>query len=141
MPIGQAPFNRPDATRVRYDNAVAAEIIAPGHAVAIVDVAGTQRIYRCGATTYPDQWAGFADQAAVIGQAIYIASGRGSRITPVVEGGGPLTANQRVYLSMTPGEVTSTPVARGPGVFTVPVGLAVSTTQFTLLSDAKVKFP
>lgn len=141
MPIGQAPFNRPDATRVRYANALTAEPIALGHAVAIVDVAGTQRIYRCGATTYPDQWAGFADQAAGVGVAIYVAAGRGSRVTPVVEGGGPLTVNQRVYLSMTPGEVTPTPVPRGPGVFTVPVGLAISTTQFTLLSDAKVKTP
>jgi hypothetical protein len=142
VPIGQAPgLDTYDKKRVIYADAVAAEPLSIGHAVAIVSVAGNKRVYRCGASTYAELFTGFSDTNAAVGSKLLIVVGRGSRVIPFVEGGGLLTENARVFLSATPGEVTQTPMPRGPGVFVVAVGEAISPTEIDLLTDYKIKTP
>lgn len=143
MPIGRVPpgVSLADSLRVRYADALTAEPIQVGAAVACVDVAGQKRIFLCGATTYADQFIGFAAQSLAAGLKLIVTSGRGSRVVPLVEGGGSLIPNRRVFLSPTPGQVRQTPVPRGPGVFNITVGLSVSTTEMALLTDAKALTP
>jgi hypothetical protein len=139
MPIGRPP---PADTGIIYlPNAVAGEAIAAGNAIAVTNVGGTLTIYLCGATTYQDQFAGFAAAAASPGQQVGIIAGRGRYVNPVVEGGGPLTVDQRVFLSLTKGELTQSPPTSPPGRTIEPVGYAIATDRILLITDAKYLVP
>ena len=60
-------------------------------------------------------------------------------VTPIVEGGAPLTPHLSVYLAVTPGQVTQTPITQ-PGAVSIRLGEAVSTTSFVLATDALFQF-
>lgn len=109
-----------------------------GAAVSIVDDGGTRKMYLCGANLYAHSFTGFSAGPVTSGNSGTIVMGRGSLVTPVVEGGVPFTVNQPVFLASTPGEVTQT--APGSG-FVLRVGMAVSTTQLVLLTDYAVALP
>lgn len=79
---------------------------------------------------------GFLANNGVAGQTASVITGRGSIVTPSVEGGVPLVVDQEVYLSRTPGQVTQTPPAGVSGARVLLVGVAISSTQIALLSDA-----
>lgn len=116
--------------------------ILPGHAVALVDVAGTPTYKLCGAEPVdrPDLFIGFVYSLSVVAGASEIVTGRGSTVTPIVEGGVPLVVNQNVFLSRTPGEVTQTaPI--GPTDVMILIGFATSTTNIALMMDFRILFP
>lgn len=120
---------------IRVLDAEAGENISVGMAVAVVDVAGTKTIFRCGASTYGLQFVGFADEAASVGDNLNIVTGRGSVVTPMVNG--VMAGNDDLFLSSVPGFIEPNPPARGPGVFTRPVGHAISSTEMMLLTDSR----
>ena len=109
-----------------------------GAAVAIVDDGGMKKILLCGANLYAHSFAGFSAGPVTSGNSGTIVMGRGSIVTPIVEGGVPFTVNQPVFLSSTPGEVTQTAPLAG---FVLRVGMAISTTQLVLLTDYAVVLP
>jgi len=113
-----------------------------GHAVALVDVAGTPTYFLCGANpaNRPDLFIGFVKSASAVPGTTEIVTGRGSTLAPVVEGGGPLTVNAGVFLATTPGEVTQT-APTGPNQVIIQVGFAASTSAITLTTDPRHVIP
>jgi hypothetical protein len=114
-----------------------------GHAVYLGDDGGgTPTVYLCGATPVdrPDLFMGFLDSPGLTPGATLIASGRGSRVVPMVEGGGTLTPNVEVWLAVTPGEVTQT-APSGSGATILKVGVATSTTEIVLTTDFRQVIP
>jgi hypothetical protein len=113
-----------------------------GHAIYLADVAGTPTYFLCGALNVdrPDLFVGFIDTPAVLPGSTIIATGRGSRVVPFVQGAVPLVPNQEVWLSTTPGEVTQTPPA-GPARAILRLGTATSTTEMVLTTDFRQAIP
>lgn len=116
--------------------------ILAGHAVALVDVAGTPTFFLCGANPVnrPELFIGFVEFASVVPGATTVVSGRGSTLSPKVEGGGFLTVNSDVYLAATPGEVTQT-APLGPSQVIIRVGFATSPTTIVLTTDFRQVIP
>jgi hypothetical protein len=107
--------------------------------VAIIDNAGTPTVIRCGANIVDDsvKLVGFF---YALGPPIILTTGRGSTVTPRVQGGSPLTPGEDVWVSTTPGEVTQlAPV--GSGLLQIRLGVATSTTQMVLNTDARFFLP
>lgn len=78
-----------------------------------------------------------ADNSAKLEVIGWIASKTGDttchvKVVPSIAPGSSLTAGYKIYLSNTPGQVSTT-----PGTYTVELGVAVNTTQF-LFNGAKV---
>lgn len=145
MPVGSAPpASSPtdlDKSLIRLVGVLTADPIDVGMAVAIRESGGLTEIVRCGVTTYGDQFFGISNQTVGVGVELTVVVGRGSKVTPVVVGGGLLTPNTRVFLSPTAGEVTQALTAPGAGVVNMPIGFAVSTTEMVLTTDAKFFTP
>ena len=147
MPIAQKPGGSGGGTiplnqaEINYTNVISAAGVGAGVAVAIVQVVSQLEYIPCDAspTGYSEAFAGFTAQVIIPGGHGQLIVGRGSLVTPVVEGGAPLIPGQEVFLSLTPGEVTQTPVS-GPGEINLRLGAAVSTTQLLLTTDAYYKF-
>lgn len=123
-----------------------------GEAVAIIPnpapSIGAADLYftRCGSTPtgLPTNFAGFCSIDAAPGTSPRIITGRGSKVTPVIEGGGMLTAGSDVFLAQTQGRVTLTPPE--PGMLPIylvslRVGFAVSDTEMILTTDAHFHYP
>ena len=112
-----------------------------GWAVAVISTDEGLRFAKCGAEVgdYPFQFVGFLGQTADPGAQAKVITGRGSKVTPTVEGGDDLVPNTSAYLSATPGEVTQTAPA-GVGVANLRVGQAISTTVMLLTTDALYQF-
>jgi len=136
MPIGRLVG---DAQRekvvIRLPNATTGEPITAGMAVAVVEDAGSQKIFRCGASLYGLQFFGFADETVAAGELLNVITGRGSLVEPLVNG--VMAGNDQLFLSSVLGFVQSTPPTRGTGVYTRPVGQAISSTEMVLLTDAR----
>jgi len=113
------------------------QTFVPGDAVAIVDVAGTPTIRLCGATAAlrPDLFFGFLEVVGVLPGSSIVITGRGSKVTPVIQAGS-LTINADVYLSTTAGKVTST-APTSTGATALRVGFAVSGTEMFLTTDPR----
>lgn len=144
MPIARPPVSTEisDVLVVRIPFAEAAEPIAKGMAVAMIDSGRTKVYVLCGALEADNAKAftGFASSDFLVGENHPIITGRGSRVEPLLEGGGPLVPEELLYLSLTPGYVTHTaPLASG--VVNTPIGHAVSTTEMVLKTDARVVIP
>lgn len=114
--------------------------LAVGTAVAVRDNGGTQEYAPCGALAgdFPDSFIGFFN-SGLPGELAQVWMTRGATITPIVEGAVPLTVDEAVYLSATPGEVTQTPPV-GPGNRIVKVGMAISLTKILLVTDTSFRF-
>lgn len=108
----------------------ASETIAIGQLVEIFDDAGTPKARLADATAGNNftavAWAATAGNATDT-ITVYFEG----RVTPA---GGGLTPGQRLYLSETPGSVTSTPVTTA-GAFHQFIGKAVSATQYNFEPD------
>lgn len=116
--------------------------IVAGHAVALVDVGGIPTFFLCSANPVdrPDLFIGFILSPSIVPGATKVVSGRGSTLSPVVEGGGPLTVNSDVFLALTPGEVTQTPPS-GPSHVILRVGFASGASAITLSTDFRQVIP
>jgi len=161
MPIARVPeqggvAENINAVVIRYSGIVVAPAtggLQAGEAVAIIPnpipaSIGSPDLYftRCGSipTGLPTNWAGFVAQAAAAGTSPKIISGRGSRVTPVVLGGGNLVAGADVFLSQTPGQVTMIPPEAGVlpvYLVSLRVGFAISDTEMILTTDAQFHYP
>lgn len=140
MPIAKSP-PPPNSSGVLIPQGFSAgEDLVKGSAVALVDVGGVKQLLLCTASQYGYSFIGFAASVVASGNSGTLVTGRGSVVTPVVEGGVDLVENQPVFLSDTPGEVTQTPPGGGSR-YVLRVGMAVSTTQIVLTSDYAVYTP
>lgn len=144
MPTARAPFPT-NFSPLIYTNVLvpAGSEYGAGVAVAIVRVDGDLKYLPCGAlpANHPGHFTGFLAAPAAAGQGALLIVGRGSRVTPVVEGGIPLVPDQPVFLSLTPGKVTQTPIDTmlHPGAMNLAVGMAVSETEMVFSTDAHVQ--
>lgn len=114
-----------------------------GAAVAVVDDGGQKALRRCGAlldTGHPNNLYGFLYVDGQAGEKVLVITSRGSQVTPLVEGGGPLTPNQPVFLSTVPGMVVQ-PAPLGAGRRIIRVGQAISATEMTLVTDQFFDIP
>ena len=134
MPIAQASSNIGSGAYVVIPGVIAGEPLTPGLAVAITPAG----VLRCSASTFGESFVGFTLAAVATGEPVAVLSMRGSAVTPVVEGGGLLIAGQPVYLSNTLGKVTQTAL-NGSNQISIQVGVSISTTQLTLLTDLRVR--
>lgn len=113
------------------------------HVVAIVDNAGVPTVIRCGAHVSDDSVSHVGFFYA-LGPPIVITTGRGSTVTPHVQGGSPLIPGEDVWVSTTPGEVTQlapTIPTMLSGLLQIRVGVATSTTEMVLNPDARFFLP
>ncbi len=113
--------------------------IPAGTAVAVTTGDSGLEFALCGAgqNDHPHGFAGFALRTGNPNSLMTIITGRGSKVTPVVEGGGPMTPDTDVWLAITPGEVTQTLTYEDEQV-ALRVGRAISTTEMILLTDARI---
>lgn len=137
MPIARPPAST--SNTLTNPSITAAEPLAPGQAVAVLFEGGFQVAKPAGAflTDNARSFAGFAVGAYSPGQVPSIVTARGSIVTPVVEGGGPMTPNSPVFLSTTPGQVTQTPPTAS-GSVVLPIGVASTADKMMLTTDYKV---
>jgi len=142
FPPAQGGSSISDTLRVVLSGVTAAEVILAGQAIALVDDGGSPVFRLCGDTpaTYGDSWIGFAYQDMNIGDNFSIITGRGSRVTPVVEGAVALVPETGVWLSATPGEVAQSPRS-GPGIVSLRVGTAHTDAEMFVAADSKVAIP
>lgn len=146
MPIARGPTGGAggvtDVLMVEIPFAEASQVILEGQAMAMIDVGGTKTLVLCGAqeSDYALQFIGFASEDFAVGENHPIVTGRGSRVQPLLDGGGSLTPDELLYLSLVPGYLTHTAPQVG-GIAQTPVGHAVSTTEMILKTDARVRMP
>ena len=146
MPIARGPTGGAggisDALKVLIPFAEAGAALQEGQALAMIDVAGTKTLVLCGAqeVDHALQFIGFASTDFALGENHPIITGRGSRVQPLLQGGGPLTPDELLYLSLQPGYLTHTAPQVG-GIAQTPVGHAVSDTEMILKTDARVIMP
>ncbi len=134
MPIGYRR-NMTGSRGVFYiPNSTANGAIREGAAIATVNT-GTIQLEECSASSNATAFVGFANTAAGNGDAVGVVSLRGSTVTPIVEGGGALTAGDPVWLSSTLGEVTQTAPTSD---LSLRCGMATSTTEMILSSDVQI---
>lgn len=130
MPIVSAPINPGIVT---LSGLTAVSVIPAGAAVA----ATSSGIELCAANTNAGSFAGFAVGSANIGDPVTFYAGRGQSVDVIVEGGMPLTLDAPVYLSNTPGEVSSAEPAYPATILRV--GMALTASQIILLTDMRIK--
>lgn len=113
-----------------------AVVYAVGQAVALVPdpETGLATLMLCGSQTQGHRFYGFLAQPVTPGLPPVVMVGRGSLVTPLVEGGVPLNIDKPVWLAQTPGCVTSTFPCEG---WAVQVGSAISATQIVLITDSR----
>lgn len=145
MPIAHPPSAEggiSDVLMVSLPFCEAGEPLFKGQAVALIDSAGAKIFRLCGARVvdFAFQFVGFASEDFAVGENHPIVTGRGSRVEPLLEGGGALTPNELLFLSLTPGFVTHT-APQGSGYVSTPIGHAVSTTEMILKTDSRIVFP
>lgn len=141
MPVGRTPnLDKPDQKNVIIQNATLVESVggSAGAAVAVVDNAGTPEYKLCSCSMYASRFFGFLKDATSNGGKPVIIAGRGSTVTPIVEGGGNLTVGQEVFLSETMGEVTQT-APYGVSNRIVKIGVAISATQMILVPEMQIQ--
>jgi hypothetical protein len=134
MPVARGTNAIGTGAFVTPPNVVASEPLAAGLAVGL-NLSG--EVVPCSAATLGYTFLGFMMTSTSVGAPVSIIAMRGSAVVPVVEGGGPLTPGEKVFLSGTLGEVTHTPPT-GAGYTSVQVGIATSATQLVLLTDQRV---
>jgi hypothetical protein len=137
MPIAVWPRMPLDAFPTVSVDTQVTSVIPAGTVVAVASVAGVRTLVICGAlpANSPQQFLGILAMDSVVGQSPQVFSNRGTRATPLVEGGGPLPLNVPIFLSLVPGRVTSIP----PGTLgstILRIGESVSTTEIILLTDS-----
>lgn len=137
MPIARPPAST--SNTLTNPSITAGEPLAPGQAVAVLFESGFQvaKLAGAGLTDNARSFAGFAVGVYSSGQVPSIITARGSIVTPIVEGGGSLTPNAPVFLSITPGQVTQTPPSV-VGTLVLPIGVAATTDKVMLTTDYKV---
>jgi len=147
MPIAHLPAST-QSVHLNEVDILLTDVLVPddgpysvGLAVAVISTGEGLRFAKCGALTddYASQFVGFMGQTADPGAQAKVITGRGSKVTPTVEGDVDLVPNTSVYLSETPGEVTQTPPDT-TGAANLRVGEAISTTQMILTTDALYRF-
>jgi len=145
MPIARPPAAAGEITDVlpvRYADTEAGSNLLAGQAVAMIPGVGTHVLVLCGARVvdYAYQFMGFIQSDVARGDNGIVITGRGSRVEPLLEGGGDLTPDALLYLSLTPGYVTHA-APSGSGIVNTPIGHAISTTEMVLKTDHRVVFP
>lgn len=147
MPIAHLPAST-QSVHLNEVDILLTDVLVPddgpytvGTAIAVISTGEGLRFAKCGAepANYPFQFVGFLGQTADPGAQAKVITGRGSKVTPFVEGDVDLVPNTSVYLSVTPGYVTQTAPA-GVGVANLRVGQAISTTMMILTTDALYQF-
>jgi hypothetical protein len=137
MPIARSPAV---LDHVLIPGAVADDVIFAGQAVALVDLGSGPVLKLCSSTLYAREFVGFAAISVAPTGTLPIIARRGSVVVPVVEGAAPLTPNDPVFLSATPGEITQTaPTTTGNTVYQV--GHAFSAAEMILTTDYRVHRP
>lgn len=108
-----------------------------GQAIALCqgETPGTLVAVPCSATYHGAQFYGFLAAAVISGQPPVLLTGRGTLVAPIVENGIALVPDQPVWLSLSPGKVTQTFPTQG---WATNVGLAITTTEMVLLTDARL---
>ncbi|OHD18649.1 MAG: hypothetical protein A2Y38_19450 [Spirochaetes bacterium GWB1_59_5] len=142
MPIARPPVSPATETlnvaRIRYTIVVAPPSgLGANLAVAVQEIGSTLTAVLCGAlpADLPERFAGFTATPIAPGASVQLVVGRGSLFTPSVEGGVPLVSGLEVFLALTPGEVTQTPIT-DPTALNLRLGYAVSATEMILTTDA-----
>ncbi len=133
MPIARAI---PIGT-TRIPGALADGDIRANAAVAVINDGSSILIVECSNSSNANQFIGFAVSSVSSGEPVSVHSARGSVVSPILKDGDPLNLNEPVFLSGILGEVTSGPVPPTHGVVVFQVGLALSSNQLTLNTDAK----
>lgn len=134
MPVARAFNAIGTGAYVAVPDTHAGEGLEQGEAVAITPMG----IVCCSASYYGHAFAGFVMAGIDLGKPVSVVSMRGSAVKPVIEGGGRLIPGEKVFLSNTPGEVSSSPPVGIPGAASIQVGVAVSDTMMVLLTDLRV---
>ena len=158
MPVVVIPRNPSTATssNVLVDNAtftstppvdpgtITGDPIDPslsGLAIRIVKNTVTGRMVLCPVGAHPDDkpqsFYGFLTGAG--GTGIVVATGRGSIVTPCVEGSVPLIPDVDVYLARTPGYVTQD-TDTSEDHAQLRVGVAIDTTRIVLAPDFRLNY-
>ena len=134
MPVARASNSMGTGAFVNVPTMTAGEGLEHGEAVALTPMG----IVCCSASYYGHAFAGFVLTDCIDGHCVSIMSMRGSSVTPIVEGGARLIPGEKVFLSNTPGEVSTSPPVGIPGAASIQVGVAVSDTLMVLLTDLRV---
>lgn len=135
MPIGRRNLTSNSQGAFIVPNATASGAVRAGATVAVVELLGAVKVIECSSSSNAASFIGFANQTAADGDVVEIISIRGSTITPIVEGGGTLTAGDMVFISDTAGEVKMGVPTTG---MAIRVGAAISATQLILTTDFQV---
>ena len=140
MPIGRRPPLTDSSTiNVLMTDGTAGVALSAGQAVGFEQVLGVQKVVLASASD-PDQFMGFARISAAEDANVVITTGRGSRVTPMVEGGGTLTVDEPVFLAVTPGAVTQD-ASTLVGYSVLKLGRAITTTGMIFKIDYSVTVP
>lgn len=134
MPVARGTNAIGTGAFVTPPNVVASQTLVAGLAVGLNTSGG---VVPCSASTLGYTFLGFMLSESATGTPVSVIAMRGSAVTPIVEGGGPLTPGEKVFLSGTLGQVTHTPPT-GAGCTVTQVGVATSATQIVLLTDQRV---
>jgi hypothetical protein len=119
------------------NNATGETMLSAGQLVSLVDVGGSLKYVptSCLESSYPTYFFGVVLEDAAQGQTVRVSTGRGSIVSPLVEGGVPLDPSKPVYLSLTPGRATQDLDSYPPGAIILKVGQAVTSTKMVLNND------
>lgn len=138
MPIGRRQSVNSSGGIFVFPDTTASGAIREGAAVALISALGVARLIECSATSNGASFQGFAATAVADGDNVGVITLRGSRVTPILEGGGAMTVNAALFLSTTPGEVVHTPPPSG---YVLRVGDSYTTTAMFMNTDIRVVRP
>jgi hypothetical protein len=138
MPIGRRRLITESYGALIVPGATANGAVRAGAAVALVSITGNQKLVECSSSSYFEEFLGFAKIAVADGEPVPVVTIRGSMIEPIIEGGGALTPNSPVFLSLTAGEVTQSPPATG---MILRIGESVSPAQIFFNTDQRILIP
>jgi hypothetical protein len=140
MPIARPPVSavNVDSTRILYQYVVvpAGHTFLAGSAVAILPSVGSNHYFTlCGAQNHTSLFVGFLIADVHEGETAIVVAGRGSKVTPIVEGGIPLIPGEDVYLAMTAGMVTQADIPIETHTIAFRVGSAISDSELVMSTE------
>lgn len=106
MPVGRGFPPSASGSSIIPGTVAEGEIGANAAVALVTNGSGDSCLVECSAMYHGDKFYGFARRSALSGQKVEVKTMRGSPITPLVEGGFPLTVGSPVFLSRTPGHVS-----------------------------------
>jgi len=139
MPIGKASNVSRSFGGFYIPGALSGMDLRKGATVSAIYEDDQIKIMECSANLYAKNFCGFAAQAVLEGNPILIIGMRGSSVTPIIEDVAFIEGSD-VLLSLTQGEVTTTPFLFAPGLVILRVGFATDSVSLVLAPDYRVTF-